>query len=131
VYWAAVAVSLAATTGTIVIGADNPFLEPIVASIGPARAIVTGRRRRHPLLLRHIAAGGLAVFAARSDDGTAIKLRHGPRTVARLTLAPSDARAGRRPRLGALFTAALVFGLDAGRHALAPASALPTRGVEP
>ena len=91
-YRAGVEVSLAATTDAILIGADNPLAESVLDSDGPARVFLVSRRRRHPLALRHIAAGGSLVLLKRGRRSDSIELRRGAETITALPVTPPPRR---------------------------------------
>jgi hypothetical protein len=114
VYRAGVAVILRATTDAVVIGADNPCAAFVLDAVGSGRAWLVSRRRKHPLLLRHLAAGGSAVSLAPGRQGTSVQLRRGAATVASLAVAarPGGRSTGtERWDRNTLFTAALALAL--------------------
>ena len=123
-YRTALEVGLATATDAVVIGADNPHVEHVLANIEPARVLLVATRKRHPVVARHLAAKGAAVMPTPGSKVETIELRWAGRAVAMVPLgslrqakkAPSE-RALRR----ALFAAALGFGL---------APALPERAPE-
>lgn len=116
-YRTAAAVSLTATTETVVVSAENPFLELVLASRGTERTVIASARRDHPLVGRHAAAGGAVVLLKPGGRAAVIELRRRSHTVARLRLSPREARAARRRPMQALFTAGLAFALTAGGSA--------------
>jgi hypothetical protein len=111
-YRATVTRLLAATTGMVVIDADNPLAPLALSSLGPWRTLVVASDSSHELVRRQNAQAGFVAQPAPVGDDLAIVLRRGRRIVARLPVPPLDARAG-GPRLRrALFTAGLLFGLE-------------------
>jgi hypothetical protein len=104
-YRRAIDVVVAATTGPIVAGADNPHAGRLVAAVGPRRVVLLASGRGKRAVRDHLAAGGLAVVSAGTGPGASLELRSASETIASVGFP-----GGRRMRQ-AMFTIALAFGL--------------------
>lgn len=107
-------VCVAATSGTVVVGADHPLAERLVAELEPRRLVLLSPLEPTPVVIRHLASGGCAVVRGRNGSAEFFELRRSGDTVASIPVAllrSKKVRIGERRLRRAMFSTALAFGL--------------------
>lgn len=108
-YLAGVRVAIAATTGLVVLGADNPEAGTLLEELDPTRVLLVGARPKGVLVTRHLADGGGVVRWSAEGQGNLAELRRAGELLATMDL-PRPGGGSRKARARQLFTAALAMG---------------------
>jgi hypothetical protein len=107
-------VCVSATTGMVVVGADHPLAERLIAELEPERLVLLSRRNPEPLVISHLARGGCAVVRTEIGPVEILTLRRASDTVASVRVTPRRSSATRvsvRRIRRAMLATALAFGL--------------------
>ena len=105
-------VAVAATSGAVIVGAENPHAQRLLEEIGPQRVVLVAARRR--AVQPHLSQGGCAVVLTRSARGETLDLIRSSETLASVKVASLRSRTrgvGDRRLRRTMFAIGLAFGL--------------------
>jgi hypothetical protein len=106
-------VGVAATTGFLVVGSDNPVAERLARELGHERLVLLSGPPGDAVTA-HLAAGGSAVVRTSTGRADTIELRRANETIAAVPVASLRSKGigvGERRIRRAMFATALAFGL--------------------
>lgn len=109
-------VAIAATSGPVIVGADQLLAGRLIRELPPERVVLIGRGSSEPAVNDHLAAGGSAVVLTETGLET-IEIRSSSETLAALrvsSLRPKSAQVSTRRIRRAMFAVGLAFGLGLG-----------------